>query len=250
MIYGYIRVSTDRQTVENQRFVINNFCDTSSITVGTWIEETISGSKNVNERKLGKLIKKMRKKDVLICSELSRLGRNMFMIMSILYECMQRDIQVWTVKERYRLGVDVNSKVMAFAFGISAELERNLISLRTKEALQRIKAAGVRLGPGYKLEGKEADVQQMLVNKMTIKDIATQFGISNNTVTRFIRARNLTVYLTHSEIMVARNKLHGKENKIKAMLAENHSPEDIAAYYGVNRYIVRSVIEKIKKAAV
>ena len=80
MIYGYIRVSTDRQTVENQRFEINQFCEKQQIVVNKWIEETISGTKEVQERQLGKLPKKMKKGDVLICSELSRLGRNLLMI--------------------------------------------------------------------------------------------------------------------------------------------------------------------------
>lgn len=146
MIYGYIRVSTDKQTVENQRYEINQFCERSIVVVDKWLEETISGSKKLDERKLGKLLKKMKKGDILICSELSRLGRNLLMIMGILNECMNRDIQVWTIKDNYRLGSDINSKVLAFAFGLSAEIERNLISQRTKEALARKKAEGVILG--------------------------------------------------------------------------------------------------------
>jgi hypothetical protein len=109
MTYGYIRVSTDKQTVENQRFEINHFCDKNVLIVDKWIEETISGAKGVQDRKLGKLLKRMRKGDVLICSELSRLGRNLLMIMGILNECMNRDIEVWTIKDNYRLGSDVNS---------------------------------------------------------------------------------------------------------------------------------------------
>lgn len=128
MIYGYIRVSTDKQTVENQRYEINQFCDRNVVVVDKWLEETISGSKKLEERKLGKLLKKMKKDDILICSELSRLGRNMLMIMGILNECMNRDIQVWTIKDNHRLGSDISSKVLAFAFGLSAEIERNLIS--------------------------------------------------------------------------------------------------------------------------
>ena len=146
MIYGYIRVSTDKQTLENQRYDINQFCDRNIFVIDKWIEETISGSKKLEERKLGKLLKKMKRDDILICSELSRLGRNLLMIMGILNECMNRDIQVWTIKDNYRLGSDINSKVLAFAFGLSAEIERNLISQRTKEALARKKAEGVILG--------------------------------------------------------------------------------------------------------
>ena len=87
MIYGYIRVSTDKQTVENQKYEINAFCKKNNLVIAQWIEETISGTKKVSERKLDKLIKKMKKDDVMICSELSRLGRNLLMIMGILNEC-------------------------------------------------------------------------------------------------------------------------------------------------------------------
>lgn len=146
MIYGYIRVSTDKQTVENQRFEIENYCKERNLLVASWIEETISGTKKVDEGKLGKLLGKVKKGDIIICAELSRLGRNMFMIMSILNYCMENEIKVWTIKDGYKLGDDLTSKVLAFAFGLSAEIERNLISQRTKEALARKKAEGVQLG--------------------------------------------------------------------------------------------------------
>lgn len=146
MIYGYIRVSSDKQTVENQRFEINTFCKKENLKVDDWIEETISGTKNYDKRQLGDLLKKVRKDDIIICSELSRLGRNLFMIMEILNICMTKECRVWTIKDGYRLGDDIPSKVLAFAFGLSAEIERNLISQRTKEALARKKAEGVTLG--------------------------------------------------------------------------------------------------------
>lgn len=132
MIYGYVRVSTDKQTLENQKFEINNFCQNEKIKVEKWITETISGTKDFEKRKLGKLLKKLRKDDILICSEISRLGRNLLQIMTILNFCMKKEAQVWTIKDNYRLGVDIQSKVLAFAFSLSAEIERNLISQRTK----------------------------------------------------------------------------------------------------------------------
>ena len=90
MIYGYIRVSTDKQTIENQRFEISNLCQRENMIIGKWIEETISGTKEYEKRQLGKAIKKMNKGDILICSELSRLGRSLFMIMDILNHCMKK----------------------------------------------------------------------------------------------------------------------------------------------------------------
>ena len=194
MIYGYIRVSTDRQTVENQRFEINQFCVQNVMVVNKWIEETISGVKNVQERKLGKLLKRMRKNDVLICSELSRLGRNLLMIMGILNECMNRDVQVWTIKDNYRLGSDISSKVLAFAFGLSAEIERNLISQRTKEALARKRAEGVVLGRPKgskskvrKLTGKEAEIKALMDKKVSKSAIARILGVHRLTVLAFVK---------------------------------------------------------------
>ena len=146
MVYGYIRVSSDKQTVENQRFEINRFCEKQNMVINDWIEETISGTKNYSKRQLGTLLKNVGKDDVIICSELSRLGRNLFMIMEILNVCMTKECRVWTIKDNYRLGDDIQSKVLAFAFGLSAEIERNLISQRTTEALARKKAEGVKLG--------------------------------------------------------------------------------------------------------
>ena len=196
MIYGYIRVSTDRQTVENQRFEINQFCEKQQIVVNKWIEETISGTKEVQERQLGKLLKKMKKSDVLICSELSRLGRNLLMIMGVLNECMNRDIQVWTIKDNYRLGSDINSKVLAFAFGLSAEIERNLISQRTKEALARKKAEGVVLGrpkgsksAKKKLTGQEKKIKELLEKKVSYSAIGRILGVHRLTVSTFVKER-------------------------------------------------------------
>jgi DNA invertase Pin-like site-specific DNA recombinase len=196
MIYGYIRVSTDKQTVENQRYELNQFCEKSTLVVDKWIEETISGSKNVEDRKLGKLLKRMKKDDILICSELSRLGRNLLMIMGILNECMNRDIHVWTIKDNYRLGSDISSKVLAFAFGLSAEIERNLISQRTKEALARKKAEGVILGRPIgrkssktKLTGQEKRITELLDKKVSYSAIGRILGVHRLTVSTFVKEK-------------------------------------------------------------
>ena len=196
MIYGYIRVSSDKQTVENQRFEISNFCEKNSLTIDVWVEETISGMTRVENRKLGKLLKRMKKGDVLICSELSRLGRNLLMIMGVLNECMNRDIQVWTIKDNYRLGSDINSKVLAFAFGLSAEIERNLISQRTKEALARKKAEGVVLGrpkgsksAKTKLTGQEKKIKELLDKRVSYSAIGRILGVHRLTVSSFVKER-------------------------------------------------------------
>ena len=196
MIYGYIRVSTDKQTVENQRFEINQFCSKQNLKVDKWIEETISGSKTYDKRALGKLLKDIQKDDILICAELSRLGRNLFMIMEILNICMRKECKVWTIKDNYRLGDDIQSKVLAFAFGLSAEIERNLISQRTKEALARKKAEGVVLGrpvgsrsKKVKLSGQEEVIRVLLERNVSKCEIARIFGVDRMTVASFIKNR-------------------------------------------------------------
>ena len=198
MTYGYIRVSTDRQTVENQRFEILSFCRKNNLVIDSWIEETISGTIEPDKRNLGKLLKNIKKDDLVICSELSRLGRSLFMIMSILNRLMKKGARVWTIKDNYRLGHDIQSKVLAFAFGLSAEIERNLISQRTKEALERLKKEGVILGrprgvlgKKSKLDGAELPVSIMLLSGISTNRMAQLYGMHRNTVQLFIDKRGL-----------------------------------------------------------
>ena len=193
MIYGYIRVSSDKQTVENQRFEINNFCQKEKLHIDGWIEETISGTKNYDKRELGRLLRKVKKDDLIICAELSRLGRSLFMIMEILSLCMKKECKVWTIKDNYRLGDDIQSKVLAFAFGLSAEIERNLISQRTKEALARLREEGVRLGRPigarnrrYRLDDKQSYIQKMLEKGRPKREIACKCGVSAKTLARWM----------------------------------------------------------------
>ena len=194
MNYGYIRVSSDKQTVENQRFEINNFCKKENLMIDGWIEETISGTKNYDKRKLGELLNRVQKDDLIICAELSRLGRNLFMIMEILHICMNKECKVWTIKDNYRLGDDIQSKVLAFAFGLSAEIERNLISQRTKEALAMRKAQGIHIGriagshnQYLKLTGYEEIIQEMLSFGISKAEIARRLNVDRTTLWRFLK---------------------------------------------------------------
>ena len=194
MNYGYIRVSSDKQTVENQRFEINNFCKKENLIIDGWIEETISGTKNYDKRKLGELLNRVQKDDLIICAELSRLGRNLFMIMEILHICMNKECKVWTIKDNYRLGDDIQSKVLAFAFGLSAEIERNLISQRTKEALAMRKAQGIHIGriagshnQYLKLPGYEEIIQAMLSLGISKAEIARRLNVDRTTLWRFLK---------------------------------------------------------------
>lgn len=200
MIYGYIRVSSDKQTVENQRYEIQNYCSNEGLDIDGWIEETISGTKSYTKRQLGRLLKRVEKDDVIICSEISRLGRNLFMIMEILNVCMTKECRVWTIKDNYRLGDDIQSKVLAFAFGLSAEIERTLISQRTKEALARRRADGVVLGRPKgkktsadmsKLAGKERRIVRLLQQGRSLRKIAMLCKVDRKTLSEYVKKNML-----------------------------------------------------------
>ncbi len=198
MIYAYLRVSTDRQTVENQRYEILKYADTKKLSIDQWVEETASGVKSIKDRKVGELLTRMGKDDIFLVSELSRLGRNLMEVMSILHDCMEKDVKVFAIKEGYELGNNINSKVLAFAFSLSAEIERNLISQRTKEALARKKSEGMSLGrpigsqnKAVKLTGKEEDIKKLLDKQVAVSAIARILDVNRLTVRSFIKTRKL-----------------------------------------------------------
>ncbi|MBE6449042.1 MAG: master DNA invertase Mpi family serine-type recombinase [Alphaproteobacteria bacterium] len=191
MIYGYCRISTNHQQVCNQRHEIQTFADKNNIKIDKWIEETISSRKHLDERKLGKTLKKLKKDDILIASELSRLGRNLLEVMGILQQCLEKDCQIWTLKENYRLGADIQSKVLAFAFGLAGEIERQLISDRTKNSLQRLKDEGKHLGRPFgfsykKLEKKHNMIKELLDKNVSKSEIARIMGCTWQTLHRYI----------------------------------------------------------------
>jgi DNA invertase Pin-like site-specific DNA recombinase len=201
MLIGYVRISTDKQSIKNQRFEILNFADKKKWVVDEWVEETISSTRTLQDRLIGKTINKMNTGDILVVSELSRLGRSLMDIMSILHDCMQRNIKVITTKEGHEFGNNINSKVLAFAFGLSAEIERNLISQRTKEALARKKKEGKKLGrpkgslaKTTKLTGKEDFIREMLEKKISVSAIARILGVHRLTVRNFIETRKLKTF--------------------------------------------------------
>lgn len=196
MIYGYIRTSTEKQNNENQHFEIENFALANNIHIDKWVEETISARKNLEERKLGKLLKKLKPNDILIASELSRLGRNLLQVMSILHHCMNINCQVWTIKDNYRLGSDIQSKVLAFAFGLSAEIEKNLISQRTKQSLARLKAENKPIGRPKgrknkitKLSGKENLIDKMLLKNIPKTKIAEMLKVDYKTLYTYLKEK-------------------------------------------------------------
>lgn len=192
MIYGYTRVSTELQNTENQKHEIQTFAKLQKIKVDKWVDEVISSRKSLKERQLGKLLKHLKKGDILIASELSRLGRNLLEVMGILQSCLEKDCQIWTLKENYKLGADIQSKVLAFAFSLAAEIERQLISQRTKESLKRIKDEGKHLGRPHgfsykKLDKKQEKIKELLSKDISKAEISRLIGCSWITLHRYIQ---------------------------------------------------------------
>jgi len=187
MIYGYIRVSTDKQTVENQRFEIKNYCEKNSIKIDKWLEETASGTKQIKKRRLGILLYSAKKDDVIIASEISRFGRSLLDVMAMLNKLLEKEVNVITIKDNYRLDNSIQSKVLAFSYSLSAEIERQLLSQRTKEALARCKAEGIRLGrppKPHKMHGKVIELYKQGFPK---KAIGIELGLHNSSVYRILK---------------------------------------------------------------
>ena len=187
MIIGYLRVSTGKQHIENQKEEIQKFAARRNLKIDKWVTEVVSGKKNEHDRKLGKLLKSLRKGDLLIVTELSRLSRTLLNIMSILHRCLEKEIIIYSTKDGYAFDNSINSKVLAFAFALVAEIEHNLISMRTKEALAHRKSEGVRLGRPLGaikqqviLENKE-EIHRLLKSGVSVSAICRMYNVSRET---------------------------------------------------------------------
>lgn len=195
MTYAYLRVSTDKQDGQNQRIGVEALAKARGLVIDEYIDdEGVSGLKEPEKRELGKLMKKLKPGDVIIAGELSRLGRSLFMIFRILEFCLNNGVTVMTAKDGYTLGNDIQSKVLAFAFGMSAEIERDMISRRTKEALARLRAEGKSTGGSVTgkrkrlnptCERKKEWISQQLEKKPKV-EIARELGVSRGTFYRYL----------------------------------------------------------------
>lgn len=193
-VYAYLRVSTDAQDTENQRIGVNNKALALGLTIDKYIiDDGVSGTKEPEKRALGGILRKLKAGDIIICSEISRLGRKLFMIMEILQKCMNCGAKLYTVKDNYELGDNIQSKCLAFAFGLSAEIERDLISQRTKEAMARRRACGLYTGRKlgaknlhHKLDGKEHVIKQMLSAGFSQRQIAKKLKVGTTTINTFV----------------------------------------------------------------
>ena len=202
MIYGYLRVSSDEQDVNSQKQGVEGFAKEKGWTIDEYItDEGVSGGKDPSKRNLGPLLQKLHKGDIVICSEISRLGRDLYMVMDILHFCMQQECVIYTVKDRFTLGDDIQSKVLAFAFGLAAEIERQMIRQRTKEGLKLRMKMGSLVGRPYidreagersqtdarkKLEGNKEQVITQFRWGVPFRRLAANFGVDRNTLYRYL----------------------------------------------------------------
>ena len=196
MIFAYIRVSTELQSYEGQRYEIEQWASRRQWVIDKGVQEKASGTKALKKRTLDGLLKRMKKGDTLICTELSRLGRNMMMVMSILNTCSQKGIKIYSIKDSFELSDSLNAKIIAFAFSLAAEIERNLISQRTREALAAKRAAGVKLGRPFgksrerkRFDQKEAYIREQLAQGVTIGSLAEELHVHRNTLSRYLNER-------------------------------------------------------------
>ena len=198
MNYAYIRVSTENQTTENQKITIRQYCRDHRLTKVKYISENVSGTKNYEKRELGKLIDIEQSGDVLIVTELSRLGRSITMIFEIFNILLKKNVKVYAIKENYELGDNVQSQVLAFAFSLSAQIERTLISERTKMGLERARKQGKQIGSikgvkhkNYKLDKKKRYIQRRIKEKQSINSLAKELKVMNVTLVNFLKINNI-----------------------------------------------------------
>ena len=194
MVVAYLRVSTEKQFLANQREELLRFAEKNGLQIDKWYTETVSGSVRSKDRKLSGVLNRMQRGDSLIVTEISRLSRTMLEIMTILNSCIKKEIVLYSTKEGYVFQNDMNSKVLGFAFRLMAEIERNLISMRTKEALARRRQEGVKLG---RKKGTCPAMRVLRENKrrlikdaqrgVSCSELARQMGVSRTTMHRFLK---------------------------------------------------------------
>ena len=194
MVVAYLRVSTEKQFLANQREELLRFAEKNGLQIDKWYTETVSGSVRSKDRKLSGVLNRMQRGDSLIVTEISRLSRTMLEIMTILNSCIKKEIVLYSTKEGYVFQNDMNSKVLGFEFGLMAEIERNLISMRTKEALARRRQEGVKLG---RKKGTCPAMRVLRENKrrlikdaqrgVSCSELARQMGVSRTTMHRFLK---------------------------------------------------------------
>ena len=193
---AYLRVSTTDQDLEKNKFDILQLANTKGLGQVQWVEETVSGRISWRKRRIAVVLEQLQAGDDLIVSELSRLGRSMLECMEILSIAAQKGIHLHAVKGNWQLDDSIQSKIVAMAFSMAAEIERDLISQRTKEALAARKKMGVKLGRPRgvgksKLDRYRPEIDALLANGSTQKFIARRYGTTEANLSRWLKKHRL-----------------------------------------------------------
>lgn len=206
--YAYLRVSTDKQDLNNQKLALREHADRIKVTINEFIEFDISSRKSLEERGLVALMEKLRKHDILMVSELSRLGRSVSQVIQLVDRIVGKGVRLISIKENLDLReeifaknngqIDIQTKITVTIFGLLAELERELISQRTKDGLAAARNAGKQLGRPRgsqgksKLNGKEEEIKLLLGKGVSVASLAKIFDVSRSGLQYFIETRKLT----------------------------------------------------------
>ena len=193
---AYLRVSTRDQDLEKNKADILMLANRRDFGQVGFVEETVSGRISWRQRQIAQVLDNLQAGDRLIVSELSRLGRSKLECMEILSIAAHKGIHLYAVKGEWQLDGTMQSKVMAMVFAMAAEIERELISQRTKEALRVRKAAGAKLGrprrPGKsKLDRYQPEIEALLANGSTQKFIAKRYGTTEGNLYNWLKKRGL-----------------------------------------------------------
>ncbi|KPA17354.1 resolvase domain-containing protein [Candidatus Magnetomorum sp. HK-1] len=193
---AYLRVSTIDQDIEKNKAEILKLANDKKLGQVEFIEEKISGKISWKKRKIADILNSLKLGDNLIVSELSRLGRSMLECMEILSIASQKEINIYAIKGNWQLDNSIQSKIIAMAFSMAAEIERDLISKRTKEALTAKKLAGVKLGRPKgigksKLDQYRTEIEALLKNGSTQKFIARKYGTTETNLHHYLKKHNI-----------------------------------------------------------
>jgi DNA invertase Pin-like site-specific DNA recombinase len=189
---AYLRVSTPDQDLQKNKADILHLANEKGLGKVIWVEETVSGRVSWHKRQIADIVAQLEDGDNLLLSELSRLGRSMLECMEILSIAMQKNVHVYAVKGNWQLDNSIQSKIVAMAFSMAAEIERDLISQRTKEALAAKKRAGIKLGRPKgngksKLDQYRPEIEALLTNGSTQRFIAQRYGTTEANLSRWIK---------------------------------------------------------------
>jgi DNA invertase Pin-like site-specific DNA recombinase len=248
VIYGYLRVSTDKQDENNQKLGVDEKALRMCVHIDEYIVDAgVSGTKEPEKRKLGNLMDKLKPGDTIIASELSRLGRSLYMVMRILEFCMKHEVKVITVKEGYELGDNIQSKVLAFAFSLSAEIERDMISRRTKEALQKKKKDGMILGRprgsktgSTKLNAKQNEIERYIETGISYSQMGRMLGVHRMTIQKYCADKGLINLINEKRVELKLtpraipNEQNFDDTDILTKIEGGKSYDEIKSDYGIN----------------